>query len=313
MPRFSSTLLLLVVAVAASAFIVDTCAADGDSSRRLLASGRCAVIQAGCTYTIQPGDTFWAIAQRRGTTVDVIQSLNPGVVPTRLQVGQVINVPCSGGGGYVRTGCTYTIQPGDTFWAIAQRRGTTVDVIQSLNPGVNPARLQVGQVINVPCGSNGPAPQGPCSGGSKVLYSGSGSGTYYYDLRTTCPQNPGGFPENNGYPYCASYNPSAPTYKTLAQLNTNNVIAIDRNVLSANRARLCGKKVLVFKNGVPVTAPNGGSFFVWDGCEACVGGGRIDFSLSGLQRAASNACSLGVVPGISWQVVDEVVQQFVPP
>nr|5YZ6_A Chain A, Chitinase, lysozyme [Volvox carteri f. nagariensis] len=48
----------------------------------------------GCTYTIQPGDTFWAIAQRRGTTVDVIQSLNPGVVPTRLQVGQVINVPC---------------------------------------------------------------------------------------------------------------------------------------------------------------------------------------------------------------------------
>nr|AAC13727.1 chitinase [Volvox carteri f. nagariensis] len=309
MPRFSSTLLLLVVAVAASAFIVDTCAADGDSSRRLLASG--------CTYTIQPGDTFWAIAQRRGTTVDVIQSLNPGVVPTRLQVGQVINVPCSGGGGSTPTstapparGCTYTIQPGDTFWAIAQRRGTTVDVIQSLNPGVNPARLQVGQVINVPCGSNGPAPQG---GGSKVLYSGSGSGTYYYDLRTTCPQNPGGFPENNGYPYCASYNPSAPTYKTLAQLNTNNVIAIDRNVLSANRARLCGKKVLVFKNGVPVTAPNGGSFFVWDGCEACVGGGRIDFSLSGLQRAASNACSLGVVPGISWQVVDEVVQQFVPP
>ncbi|EFJ41579.1 chitinase, lysozyme [Volvox carteri f. nagariensis] len=308
MPRFSSTLLLLVVAVAASAFIVDTCAADGDSSRRLLASG--------CTYTIQAGDTFWALAQRRGTTVDVIQSLNPGVDPTRLQVGQFINVPCSGG-GYVCTsmydvgsGCTYTIQPGDTFWAIAQRRGTTVDAIQSLNPGVDPAGLQVGQVINVPCGSNGPAPQG---GGSKVLYSGSGSGTYYYDLRTTCPQNPGGFPENNGYPYCASYDPSAPTYKTLAQLGSNNVIAIDRNVLSANRAGLCGKKILVFKDGVPVTAPDGGSFFVWDGCEACVGGGRIDFSLSGLQRAASDACSLGVVPGISWQVVDEVVQQFVPP
>lgn len=144
-----------------------------------------------------------------------------------------------------------------------------------------------------------------------VLYSGSSSGTFYYDLRKTCPGIPY-FPENNGYPYCASYNPSGATYKTLAQLGTNNVIAIDINVLSANRARLCGKKVLVYKDGKPVSAPDGGSFFVWDGCEACIGGGRLDFSLSGLQNAASNACNLGVVPGISWKVVDEVVTPFIP-
>ncbi|EFJ39814.1 hypothetical protein VOLCADRAFT_100511 [Volvox carteri f. nagariensis] len=51
-----------------------------------------------CKYTIQAGDTYWILAQRRGTTVGAIQSLNPGVDPNRLQIGQVINVPCSGGG-----------------------------------------------------------------------------------------------------------------------------------------------------------------------------------------------------------------------
>ncbi|GIL78135.1 hypothetical protein Vretifemale_7564 [Volvox reticuliferus] len=153
--------------------------------------------------------------------------------------------------------------------------------------------------------------QSPSTSSSTVLYSGSSTGTFYYDLRKTCPGIPY-FPENNGYPYCASFNPSGATYKTLAQLGTNNVIAIDINVLTANRARLCGKKVLVYKNGNPVSPPDGGSFFVWDGCQACIGGGRLDFSLSGLQNAASNACTLGVVPGISWKVVDEVVQKFIP-
>lgn len=143
------------------------------------------------------------------------------------------------------------------------------------------------------------------------LYSGSGSGTYYYDLHTWCSGLPPP-PENDGYPYCASFDPAQPTYKTLRQLGTNNVIAIDRNIITSNRAMLCGKKIQVFKDGAPVSAPDGGDFFVWDGCEACIGGSRIDFSLSGLQKAESDACTVGLVPGITWQVMDEQVQQFFP-
>ncbi len=48
------------------------------------------------------------------------------------------------------TGRTYTIQPGDTFFKLAQRFGTTVQAIQAVNPGVDPNRLQIGQVINLP-------------------------------------------------------------------------------------------------------------------------------------------------------------------
>jgi hypothetical protein len=46
----------------------------------------------------------------------------------------------------------YVIQQGDTFYKLAKRFNTTVEAIQSLNPGVDPENLQVGQKIRIPCG-----------------------------------------------------------------------------------------------------------------------------------------------------------------
>ncbi|MDI6906849.1 MAG: DUF3794 domain-containing protein [Thermoanaerobacterales bacterium] len=50
------------------------------------------------TYTVQPGDTLGSIAARFRTTVASIQELNPGIVPTNLQVGTVLRI-CQGGLG----------------------------------------------------------------------------------------------------------------------------------------------------------------------------------------------------------------------
>lgn len=105
------------------------------------------------SYTIQSGDTFWAIAQSHGTSVDAIQAANPGVDPNNLQIGANINLPGGSGGASAPSGGSggqYTIQSGDTFWALAQSHGTTVDAIQAANPGVNPTALSVGQQINMP-------------------------------------------------------------------------------------------------------------------------------------------------------------------
>jgi hypothetical protein len=60
-----------------------------------------------------------------------------------------------------------------------------------------------------------------------------------------------------------------------------------------------------------VTPPDEGDFFVWDGCAACVGGVRIDFSVSGARDVNPDVCQKGVVPGISWEVSDTQVQNFV--
>jgi len=45
----------------------------------------------------------------------------------------------------------YTVQPGDTFFTLARRFGSTVEAIQEANPGVNPRNLQVGMQIRIPC------------------------------------------------------------------------------------------------------------------------------------------------------------------
>ena len=47
-------------------------------------------------------------------------------------------------------GQLYTIKAGDTFYLLATRYGITLAAIQAANPGVNPSRLQIGQVICIP-------------------------------------------------------------------------------------------------------------------------------------------------------------------
>jgi LysM repeat protein len=43
-------------------------------------------------YVIQSGDTLGLIAQKYGTTTDALATLNPGVDPTALRVGQKLRV-----------------------------------------------------------------------------------------------------------------------------------------------------------------------------------------------------------------------------
>ncbi|MGI6778922.1 MAG: M14 family metallopeptidase [Acetivibrionales bacterium] len=47
---------------------------------------------------------------------------------------------------------TYTIRPGDTLYNIAGRYYTSVNAIQTANPGINPLNLRIGQSIIVPYG-----------------------------------------------------------------------------------------------------------------------------------------------------------------
>ncbi|MFC4425520.1 RlpA-like double-psi beta-barrel domain-containing protein [Deinococcus navajonensis] len=47
--------------------------------------------QAGA-YRVQPGDTFWSLARKHGTSVSALQALNPGV----LRAGQNLRLPASG-------------------------------------------------------------------------------------------------------------------------------------------------------------------------------------------------------------------------
>lgn len=103
----------------------------------------------GFYYSIAPGDTFFILAQRFDTTVSALEQANPGVNPNNLQIGQIIcipvaaPIPCPGG-------FFYTIQPGDTFFLIAQRFGTSVNALEQANPGMDPLNLPVGGLLCIP-------------------------------------------------------------------------------------------------------------------------------------------------------------------
>ncbi len=105
----------------------------------------------GNYYTIQAGDTFYAIATRYGISVDDLREANPYVDPDRLRVGQMICIPLAVAPVTCPTGTiSYTIQAGDTFYSLARKFRVSLDAMLQVNPGINPDALLIGQKICIP-------------------------------------------------------------------------------------------------------------------------------------------------------------------
>ena len=83
----------------------------------------------GFLYRIRPGDTYFQIAQRFGTTIDALVAANPGVDPGNLIIGQVICIPVTPPPGPCPGGFPYVIRSGDTIFALSRRFGVTVEAI----------------------------------------------------------------------------------------------------------------------------------------------------------------------------------------
>jgi murein DD-endopeptidase MepM/ murein hydrolase activator NlpD len=101
------------------------------------------------TYTVQPNDNVWAIAQGFGLQVETILWANPTVekAPDLLSVGQTLTIlPVNG--------IYYTIKAGDTVDKLAKTYKTTAEKIASfsLNGLQEPYTLTPGQQLVLPDG-----------------------------------------------------------------------------------------------------------------------------------------------------------------
>jgi peptidoglycan endopeptidase LytE len=103
------------------------------------------------------GDMLKSLANRFGTSMDVLVSLNADIKNINvIYEGQRMVVPSGSGvpsDPPPASGQVYTVQSGDTLRKIADRLNTTVDAILKVNPQIgNPNLIYVGQVINLPAG-----------------------------------------------------------------------------------------------------------------------------------------------------------------
>ncbi len=100
-------------------------------------------------HVVQRGETLYRIALAYGTSVEAIAQTNSLSDVTNIQVGQRLIIPSGPVNASVRTAGRHVVQPGETLAHIALRYGTTTEILAALNSVVNPARLYVGQTLDV--------------------------------------------------------------------------------------------------------------------------------------------------------------------
>lgn len=106
----------------------------------------------GGNYTIQSGDTLTSIAAAHGTTVAAIVSANGIADPNTIWAGQTITIP-TGSASPAPAQRRYTVQPGDTLWAIAASQlgdGARYGEIAAVNSITDPDSIQAGQSLLIP-------------------------------------------------------------------------------------------------------------------------------------------------------------------
>ncbi|MEJ0091536.1 MAG: LysM peptidoglycan-binding domain-containing protein [Limisphaerales bacterium] len=119
-------------------------------------------------YTVVKGDFLDLIAKKHGVTLKALEAANPGVVPTKLKVGQKLKIPAGGTAapaaamdstGGIAAGETYVVKSGDTLTKIAKQFGTTYKAIESEN-NLSTTKIKVGQKLKIPAraGAVTPAP-----------------------------------------------------------------------------------------------------------------------------------------------------------
>lgn len=109
------------------------------------------------TYTVQRGDSLWALAKRNNISVRELTAANNLSADAVIRVGQVLVIPgktpppaASMTAAEADTNTiTYTIQSGDTLGRIASRHGVTVAQLKAFN-NLRSDMVRAGDTLSIP-------------------------------------------------------------------------------------------------------------------------------------------------------------------
>lgn len=97
-------------------------------------------------YTVNKGDTLYNIAKKFGSSVDAISHANGIIEPDKIYPDQKLRIPIFEESNFI----TYTVQPGDTLYSLAESFGTTVGNIANANELEDPETIAINQVLRIP-------------------------------------------------------------------------------------------------------------------------------------------------------------------
>lgn len=98
-------------------------------------------------YTVQPGDTLGAIAERFDATTATLIEFNQLSDANLLRIGQTLRIPRSG--ALAPRPLVYSVEWGDSLTAIAQRFDTSIETILALNRISDANLIRIGQELRV--------------------------------------------------------------------------------------------------------------------------------------------------------------------
>jgi peptidoglycan DL-endopeptidase LytE len=112
-------------------------------------------------YTVRHGDSLFAIANRHGITLAALLQANGLTITTVIHPGQRLTIPGSSGGVTGGSGgssggsggAQYTVRPGDSLGAIADRHHVTLTALLAANSLTMSSVIHPGQQLTLPAGA----------------------------------------------------------------------------------------------------------------------------------------------------------------
>ena len=134
----------------------------------------------------------------------------------------------------------------------------------------------------------------------KTLFTGTGTGTYYYDIHEVQVRGIDFTDQNMGNVGCSA------SALSLDQISSNYIVAINNTQLHENLPELCGKKVILYVNGRRSNVP----LFVGDGCARCAVDSGVDLSYSVLNDMMQGMAWEKGHTTIRWEILDQNIYTF---